>query len=38
MPEKTRVKIEKFVFEEVQQIDTLEEAEKIERRKGFSSY
>ncbi len=38
IPEKIRVKIEKFVFDEILKFDTLDEAHKIEKMKGFSSY
>lgn len=38
VPSKTRINIERFVFSEITQLDTIDKSGKIERMKGYSSY
>ena len=38
IPQKTRFQIENFVFEEISELVTLEDAHKIEKMKGYSAY
>jgi len=38
IPSKTRLRMEKFVFEEIPEADTIVELRKIEQLKGYASY